>query len=106
MAARGRKDDQVTLDELKAHLDGRLDAQDKRLGAIEVSVGKLEATLEEKVKSADKEHGSMKEACGARHGSTSKRVGRLEALVGVGALAAVGAFCKVVWDAATGSKGS
>lgn len=96
----------MTVDELRVHLDGRLDAQDNRLRAIEVDTGVLKNSLDEKAKAADKEHVAMKEACGARHGSTSKRVGKLEALVGIGALAAVGGFCKIVWDAATGPKGT
>lgn len=102
----------VTLEQLKAHLDDRLDAQDDEIrslrgdvGKLNVGVGKLETALEEKVKAADAKHVSMEKECGGRHGSTAKRVGRLEGLVGLGALAALGAFCKVVWDSVTG-KGS
>ena len=78
------------------HLEEKGDATAEGVARLEVQAASVNATTAEKAKAGE-------EACAARHGSAAKRLGRLEGLVGIGAMAAIGACVKLVWDAVTGS---
>lgn len=100
------------IEALRRHLDDRLDKQDeerkaqgREIGKVQVAVGKLETALEEKVKSADKEHEAMRVACSAKHESVSKKIAVRDKYLGVGIVAVVGAAFKLVWDGVVKSRG-
>lgn len=98
----------ITIDDLKKHLDDRLDnadterrAQAEKIGDLQRTLAGMQATIVEQAKSADKEHENIKDTCKARHESTSKKIAVRDKYLGLGIVGVVGAAAKLVWDAVT-----
>lgn len=91
----------MTLDDLKDHLDRRLDQQDRERKALAGQVGNLRVD----VALIKKDVGAQGAACEARHGSNRKRINRIEGgFIALGA-AAVFACWEFAKRKVTGSGG-